>query len=269
VAGAGGMGEQATGMTAHLGEAGRGRARGVVLPLDTAQGLDLLDAALTADAAMVVAVNIDLGSLRAQTQAGALPPLWRALVRVPSAGQATALSGETLRHQLAGLSEAGQRELVLDLVRSQAAAVLGHASADPVRPSASFRDLGFDSLTAIELRNRLAAATGLRLPATLAFDRPTPQALTEWLREAIARDGAVSTPAAPILTELNRLETMLSATKVEDAASDKIMVRLEAILSNWKAARKRDEDGDAVKQKLESATDDEVFGFIEENLGIS
>jgi acyl carrier protein len=263
-----GMWEQATGLTAHLGEAGRARARGAVLPLTTVQGLELLEAALGLDVPVAVAVNVDLGGLRAQARAGALPPLWRALVRAPAAGQAP-VPGGTLAGRLAGLPEAGQLELVLDLVRAQAAAVLGHASADPVRSRAAFRDLGFDSLTSIELRNRLAEVTGLRLPATLVFDRPTPQALAEWLREAITRDGTALTLATPILTELNRLDTMLSTTEVEDAASDRIAARLEAILSKWKAARKREEDGDVVKQKLESATDDEVFGFIEENLGIS
>jgi acyl carrier protein len=266
-----GMWEQATGMTAHLGQAGRQRASGGA-PLGTGQGLDLFDAALELDAAVGVAVNVDLGGLRAQARDQALPPLWRTLVRAPVPGPPAAPGG-ALAGQLAGLSAAGQAGLVLDLVRAQAAAVLGHASAEAVRPDAAFRDLGFDSLTAVELRNRLAAATGLRLPATLVFDRPTPQTLADWLREAITRDGTAfiqaATSATPILTELSRLETMLSTTDVEDAESGKILARLEAILSKLKAIRKQEEGDEAVKQKLASASDDEVFGFIEENLGIS
>jgi acyl carrier protein len=266
-----GMWEQATGLTAHLGDEGRGRARGAVLPLATGQGLELLDAALAADVPVAVAVGLDMAALRAQAQAGMLPPLWRGLVRAAAAGPAAAGGGEggTLRGQLAALPEAGQHQLVLDLVRAQAAAVLGHASPDPVQPAAAFRDLGLDSLTAIELRNRLAAVTGLRLPATLAFDHPTPQVLATWLQAAITQDGTAPASAPSVLAELNKLETILSTTAVEDSTSDQIMVRLEAILSKWKDIRNQQGRGDSVEHKLESATDDEVFDFIGEEFGIS
>jgi acyl carrier protein/NADP-dependent 3-hydroxy acid dehydrogenase YdfG len=176
-----GMWEQATGMTAHLGEAGRGQ-RGMLVPLSAGRGLELFDAALGLDAAVAVAAGVDLAALAAWARSGTLPPLWHALTRAPQPGTSAAgPAGGTLHGQLAGLGEAEQAELVLDLIRAQAAAVLGHPDADPVRPAAAFRDLGFDSLTAIELRNRLAAVTGLRLPATLAFDYPTPSTLAAHL----------------------------------------------------------------------------------------
>ncbi|HEV3291844.1 MAG TPA: type I polyketide synthase, partial [Streptosporangiaceae bacterium] len=170
-----GMWEQVTGLTSHLGEEGRSRARGGVLPLASAQGLDLLDAALTGTAPVAVAVNVDLAALRAQAQARTLAPLWQGMVQAPAVRQAGASAGGApagvaLREQLAGLPEERQVQVVLDLIRGQAAAVLGHGSADPVRPGAPFSDLGFDSLTSIELRNRLATMTALRLPATLIFD---------------------------------------------------------------------------------------------------
>ena len=186
-----GMWEQATGLTAHLGGAGRGRARGGMLPLTTEQGLDLLDAAQVAAAPVAVAVNLDLPGLRAQAQAGTLTPLWYRLVQAPAARQAGTLAGAALRDQLAGLAEDRQLQLVLELVREQAAAVLGHASTDPVRPGGAFRDLGFDSLTSVELRNRLAMVTGLRLSATLVFDYPSPLVLATWLRGEVLGDRAV------------------------------------------------------------------------------
>ncbi|HEY9244165.1 MAG TPA: beta-ketoacyl synthase N-terminal-like domain-containing protein, partial [Streptosporangiaceae bacterium] len=181
-----GMWEQATGMTAHLGQAGRGRARGALLPLGEGQGLELFDAALAADRPVVVAAGVDMGWLRAQ--GAGVAPVWRGLAGAPAgAGRRQPARDEgSLAGRLAGLAGAQRVEVLLDVVRAEAAAVLGHASADPVRPGAAFRDLGFDSLTAIELRNRLAAATGLRLPATLVFDQPTPQILAGWLAGQVA-----------------------------------------------------------------------------------
>ena len=97
--------------------------------------------------------------------------------------------------RLAGLDTTGQRHLLVETIRSQAAAVLGHDDADAVDARRAFRDLGFDSMTAIELRNRLTALTGLRLPASLAFDYPTPAALAAHLHDRLL-PGAVSARAA-------------------------------------------------------------------------
>jgi polyketide synthase 12 len=263
-----GMWEQATGLTAHLGDAGRSRARGVLLPLGTEQGLELFDAALAADVPMAVAAGMNLAGLRAQAGTGMLPPLWHGLVRVPASSPAAVPDGGTLRQQLAGLPQAGQHQVLLGMIREQAAAVLGHSSPDPVQPGAAFRDLGFDSLTAIELRNRLAAVTGLRLPATLAFDQPTPQLLATWLHSQVVGEDQPA-PATSVLAELDRLEATLSTADVENTESDQVVVRLEAILSKWKASRKREDGADAVERKLESATDDEVFDFLGEEFGIS
>jgi hypothetical protein len=261
-----GMWEQATGLTAHLGEVGRSRARGAVLPLPTAQGLDLLDAALAGDAAVPVAVNVDLAGLRAQASAGALPPIWHGLVRAPAASAPGTPAGGTIRDQLASLPHDDQDRLVLDLIRGQAAAVLGHATPDPVRPGAAFRDLGFDSLTAIELRNRLSTITGLRLPATLVFDHPTPQVLAAWLRSAITQDGTAPAPAPPILTELDKLEAMLSTASPDDLTRMKVATRLQMLLSKWNDSTEQAAESVEVSD-LESASDDEIISFINKELG--
>ncbi|OLL72286.1 Malonyl CoA-acyl carrier protein transacylase [Pseudonocardia sp. Ae150A_Ps1] len=165
--------ERTGGMTGGVSDDDMARmARAGTPALTVEQGLALFDAALGSADPAVVPVRLDLPALRA---AGDVPPLLRSLIRTrarrtAATGSATA-SG--LAQRLARLDAEGREELVLDLVRGQVALVLGHAGADDVDAGRAFRDLGFDSLTAVELRNRLGTVTGLRLPATLVFDHPT------------------------------------------------------------------------------------------------
>jgi NADP-dependent 3-hydroxy acid dehydrogenase YdfG/acyl carrier protein len=263
-----GLWEQATGMTAHLDQTARTRAGEFMMALPTRQGLELYDAAADIDQSVVVAANLSLPALRAQAETGMLPPFYQVLAPVTArSGRGGVPAADALRHKLAGMTAAEQEQAVLDLVRVQAAAVLGHASAESVPPGAVFRDLGFDSLTAIELRNRLGAVTGLRLPATLVFDYPTPSVLADHLRTAIGQDEPAAPAAPPVLAELDKLEVILSATTAEGINADRITTRLEAVLSKWKEIRSQG-DG-VVVRKLESATDEEVFDFIGEEFGIS
>ena len=187
----------ASGMTGHLGQGDRARmARGGVAALTAADGLALLDLAMSRDEALLVPARLDVAGLRAGAAGGAvLPALWRGLAAlpggqgrpsaVPAAPGTEAVAG-TLRRQLAGRPGAEQDRVLLDLVRAHVAAVLGHSSPEAVEPGRAFSDLGFDSLTAVELRNRLHAATGLRLPATLIFDYPAPLILAGRLRAELA-----------------------------------------------------------------------------------
>ena len=146
--------------------------------LSAETGLELLDAAGRAGAANVVAASWDMAGLRG---AGAgLPAVLADLVpRSRRAQRATVTAG--LAMQVAGLAPEQAHQLILEAVTTQVAVVLGHASAAAIDAGQSFKDLGFDSLSAVEIRNRLTTATGIKLPATLAFDYPTPTALAEHL----------------------------------------------------------------------------------------
>ncbi|MEU1014009.1 type I polyketide synthase, partial [Streptomyces sp. NPDC005890] len=194
--------EQATGMTAGAEAAARtrGNRRGGILPLTPHEGLALFDAALAGDDPLLVPVKLDLRAVRAEAATGpGVPPLLRRLVRVgrQSARAAAGDGGEGLLRRLAGLDRDRQEALLLDVVRGHVAGVLGHSGADGVGAETAFKDAGFDSLTSVELRNRLRAATGVNLSATVVFDYPTPLALARHLHGELVPGGATGQrPAA-------------------------------------------------------------------------
>ncbi|WP_186763363.1 type I polyketide synthase [Lentzea tibetensis] len=150
-----------------------------VAELPTADGLALFDAACAAGEAVLVPVRLDPLALRGR----ALPPLMRGLVRVPP--KSIEDTAAVLRQALDGKDENGRRRVLLTLVRTKAADVLGYRAPADIDADQGFLDSGFDSLTAVELRNHLAAATGLRLPSTLLFSHSTPRALAKQLSEEL------------------------------------------------------------------------------------
>ncbi|MEU9191460.1 SDR family NAD(P)-dependent oxidoreductase, partial [Streptomyces sp. NPDC048484] len=168
-----------SGMSAGLSRADLARAaRGGIGALSAEQGLRLLDGAAALDQPALIAVPLDRRALAARPD---LPPLFHHLARPPARRTLTTTLATTLRDRLTALPAADRLPLLLDTVRTQAAAVLGHPGPDLIHPDRAFRDLGFDSLTTIELRNRIATATTLRLPATLVFDYPDPTTLAHHL----------------------------------------------------------------------------------------
>ncbi|WP_432957891.1 type I polyketide synthase [Micromonospora haikouensis] len=265
-----GLWEQASGMTGHLGDADVRRiAEQGAAGLATGQALDLFDAAWRLDAAAVVPMRLDVSALRAQAEAGALAPLLRALVRAPmrrSVDAGARTGGVPLTQRLAGLAGPERLKVVLDVVRANIAAVLGHASADAVDPGRLFTDLGFDSLTAVDLRNRLNALSGLRLPATLVFDYPTPAALAERLAGDIAADAAPSTQ--PIFSGIDTVESLLTTIPLDPAARDRFTARVRDLLAkatDLAAGPAAEQD----RPDLDAASDDEIFDFISKEFGIS
>ncbi|WP_425435739.1 SDR family NAD(P)-dependent oxidoreductase [Lentzea kentuckyensis] len=245
-----GMWAPSTGLTSRLGERDLARmSRGGLLPLAPHQGLALFDNALSSGAPAVVAARLDRARLRA---APSLPPVLRSLAGTSAR---PAVPDQPLADRLSGLAAADQEQVVLDLVRTWVAAVLGHTSGDSVPADRSFKDLGFDSLTAVELRNRLSAAASAPLPATAVFDHPTPQALAGHLLAQFA-----PAPADP-LSELDRLLAGITPEQNEDA-----VVRLEAALAGLRANGHR--DGDAAAARIRQGTTVDLLDFIDNELGL-
>ncbi|MFH7600573.1 type I polyketide synthase, partial [Streptomyces racemochromogenes] len=200
-----GLWADGSGMTGKLDSADFARIRRMgLVAMDAATGLALFDAACAAGTDVLFPVPLDHAGLRVQAAEDKVPALLRGLVKTPvrkahsgpgTSSAAAADRASALATTLHGLPEAEQERLLGDLVRAQVATVLGHASPDRVEAERPFKDLGFDSLTAVELRNLLGAATGTRLPATLVFDHPTPLALTRFLHaEILGTTSGTTTP---------------------------------------------------------------------------
>ena len=265
-----GLWEESSELTGDLDKSDVGRmGRSGVVGLSSRDGLALFDAALGVGEGVVVPARVDVAALRA----GEVPVLLRGLVRVRAraVGRSGSGSVEVLRERLAGVGDAERERVLVGLVRSQVAGVLGFAGADAVGARRAFTELGFDSLTALELRNRLNAATGLRLGATLVFDYPTPTALAQHLASQLASQLGTTTGAtiakAAGLVELDRLETALAGVSMEVDDGAKITERLEALLAKWKK-----DHGSAkpvVDDEIEQASDQEIFAILEDVLGLA
>ena len=223
--------EQTSGMTRALSEADRSRlARMGIRPLPEEQGLELFDLARAHQRALLVPIGLNTASLRAQAKAGMLPTVLRGLIRVPIR-RASDTKG-SLAAKLAQAPESEWDNVILELVRGQVADVLGHASSAAIDPQRPFQEFGFDSLAAVEFKNRLGRASGLKLPSTLIFDHPTPAAVAQYLRAAAAPEAGNRSElehgereirkvlASIPLTQLRRAGLMEALMELADGGSD-------------------------------------------------
>ncbi|MFE5245673.1 KR domain-containing protein, partial [Streptomyces sp. NPDC056627] len=235
--------------------------------LGAVEGLELFDAAMSrSDAgvggAVVVPLPLDLVALRSQP--ATVPHLLRHMARVSS--RSTVGGGATLAGRLSGLGAEERERLLLDVVREQVAGVLGHATANAIEADRAFKELGFDSLTAVEFRNRLNIATGLELPSTLVFDYPTARDVAVQLQESLAPLDADGSQR--LIGEVERLEAALAVASLVDGGRAQITARLETLLRRWNAAQP-DAATAEDEPDLSTASDDELFDLLDNELGHS
>jgi acyl transferase domain-containing protein/acyl carrier protein len=260
-----GMWAAGRGMADRLGELDRTRmVRSGAVALSGEEGLALFDRAQSCAEALLIPMHLDGSTARSWASAETLHPLLRGLIRKPAA-RGAGLDRGSLATRLAGAREQERGDIVLEAVRIQAAAVLGYAAAGEIDPRRTFQELGFDSLAAVEFRNRMNTALGLRLPATLIFDFPTPGALAGYLLSEVAGDGMTS--AAALDAELDELEQRLAPLAADDSSRLRVKQRLQAILSSLGDGRARADDG-AVAQRMQAASAEEIFDLIDSELQV-
>jgi len=219
-----GLWDQASNMTGGLATVDFARfARDGIVAMSSDEALQLLDTAMIVDEPFVLPAHIDLVALRAKFEGGTLPPMFIDLINAPARRQvddslAAAKSKSALLQRLEGLPEDEQHAILLDLVRSHIATVLGTSSPEAIDPDRAFQELGFDSLTAVEMRNRLKAATGLALSPTLIFDYPNSAALAGYFhKELLGTTRQDTQQAAPGETELQRVVASIPVKRLRQA----------------------------------------------------
>jgi acyl transferase domain-containing protein/acyl-CoA synthetase (AMP-forming)/AMP-acid ligase II/acyl carrier protein len=221
--------------------------------LSNEQGLDLLQSAFSVDEPRLIPVQLNGSVLRVAARAGRLPALLSSVVRAPRSSRQS--DAGSLARRLQGVPQGERAAVVLDVVRAHAATALGHPSLEAVAPDRTFDELGVDSLRALEIREGLAEVSGLRLPATLAFDFPTPAAVAEFMVTELER---VSRP--PIDALLDSIERSLGSILADENVRARVESRLLPLLMPTRPLRP-----DAItRAAIESASADEVLGMIDE-----
>jgi polyene macrolide polyketide synthase len=220
--------------------------------------LAFLDAALCATSPTGLAMRVDRAGLRSLADVGALPPLLRGLL--PRRAARWAGPALSLAERLASLPQAEHEGAVRRLVRTEVAAVLGHSAIEEVPLDRPFNELGFDSLAAVETRNRLGLITGLQLPTTVVFDYPTVEAIAAYLLRTAGEE-----KAAGVEAELARLEATLGDVAAEDPRRAGLAAHLRALAADLEGGSPA--AGADHADRLETASDEELLSFIDEQIG--
>ncbi|MEV7020293.1 SDR family NAD(P)-dependent oxidoreductase [Streptomyces sp. NPDC093991] len=272
-----GLWEEASGLTGALDERDTRRmARAGMLPLPTARALALLGLAIRRGDPVLYPLRLDTS--RPQDLQGA-PEVLRGLLHTPLRRAAREQpGGDGFAARLAPMPHPDRLAALTQAVRAQAAAVAGYDTADSVPPGRHFKDLGFDSLASVELRNRLGAVIGLRLPSTLVFDHPTPEAVAAYVDGRLFADAPgtprarARRPADEAAEHLAALEAALDGWRetTEDASGERraIEARLTALLGRWSATAGADSRtaADAI-DGIDEVGDEELFALLDQRFG--
>ncbi|MFF5334387.1 type I polyketide synthase [Streptomyces sp. NPDC013181] len=242
--------------------------------MDPALAIGALRRILTGDGSHAVVADFDWDRFaptyvlaRPRPLLDALPEA-RAALDTDGTGDGGA-EGAGLADRLAGLAEQEQRSVLLDLVRTHVAALLGYDDPADVGADRGFTDLGFDSVAAVDLRTKLVAATGRPLPTSMIYDHPSPGALAGHLWTELCRGDSLG--ELPVLAQLDRLEEAAAALAAEDIEATRITARLQGLLARLTATldAQHGDAGQNVGDQLEAASADDVFAFIDNELGLT
>ncbi|MBI0318759.1 SDR family NAD(P)-dependent oxidoreductase [Streptomyces javensis] len=262
-----GLWAQASGMTQNLSAADAARAhRSGIVPMATEDALALFDRSMHTDRAAVLPVRMDLKALGDRPVP--VPPVLRQLVRKPvrkaAAGNGSG-PGSEWRERIAAAVPEEREPLLLDLVRTHLAAVLGRTDPHDIAAEGGLLEMGLDSLTAVELRNHLGTTTGLRLPTTVVFDHPTPMALAKYLASRLGESASKPerTSARGVLAEIEKLHVMLGNVSLADEEHSMAAGRLTDVLTQFK---KRGTGDVADVESIEAASDEELFELLDGDL---
>uniref|UniRef100_UPI00245640EE type I polyketide synthase n=1 Tax=Nocardia carnea TaxID=37328 RepID=UPI00245640EE len=256
-----GLWEVSAGMAGGVADSDRARmGRGGLVGLSVPDGLALWDRALSGGWSRVVAARFDRVRLTGELSGagGVVPSLMRGMVRASNVGAApTAGVSAELVSRLAGLAADERRKVLVELVSSHVGAVLGFGRGEPVDARASFLDLGFDSLAAVELRNRLAGVTGVGLPATVAYDNPTPESVAEYIDGCLPTDTGDAAP--DVVARVEALESALAGLGHDSAEHRMAVRRIRQLAARF----------DTALPSTVPTADDELFAFIDSDLGLA